>query len=85
MEAKWLVMAVTHLAFSPDAYVAIDRCVRPQVNGLLNAHVGQRIFSEDGPGIQVGSHEATEARQCLDYKTKRRERINKDVTTTHMM
>lgn len=57
--------AGTHLTFCSNAYVTIDRCVRPQVEGLLNADVGQGVFSKDRTSIKVGSHEATETRQCL--------------------
>lgn len=49
--------------------MSVDRGIRTQVDGLLNADVGQGVFTEDGAGIQVGSHEATEARKCLVVRT----------------
>lgn len=65
------VTAVTHLTFGSDAYVSVDRCLRPQVDGLLNADISQGIFSKDRTSIKVGSHEAAEAGQSLVCKNKR--------------
>lgn len=65
--------AVTHLTFGSNAYVSVDRCLRPQVDGLLDADISQGVFSKDRTSIKVGSHEATEARQSLVCKTKRKE------------
>lgn len=31
--------AVTHLTFGSNAYVSVDRCVGPQVDGLLDADI----------------------------------------------
>jgi len=57
--------AVTHLTFGSDAYVSVDGGVRPQVDWLLDADIGQGVFSEDRTSIKVGSHEAAEARESL--------------------
>lgn len=57
--------AVTHLTFGSNAYVSVDRCLRPQVDGLLDADISQGVFSKDRTSIKVGSHEAAEARQRL--------------------
>lgn len=69
--------AVTHLTFGSNAYVSVDRCIRPQVDGLLDADISQGVFSKDRTSIKVGSHEAAEARQSLSlkYKQKRVENI----------
>lgn len=64
---------MTHLTFGPNADVSVDRCVRPQVDGLLDADISQGVFSKDRTSIKVGSHEAAEARECLFYKTEGRE------------
>lgn len=57
--------AVTHLTFGSDAYVSGDRCLGPQVDGLLDADISQGILSKDRTSVKVGSHEAAEARQGL--------------------
>lgn len=62
--------ALTHLTFGSNAYVSVDRRLRAQVDGFLNADVSQGVFSKDRTCIKVGSHEATEARQCLFDKTE---------------
>lgn len=59
--------AATHLTFGSDAYVSGDRRIRPKVDGLLDADVSQSVFSEDGASIEVGGHEATEARERLGF------------------
>lgn len=64
--------AVTHLTFGSNAYVSVDGCLGPQVDGLLDADISQGIFSKDRTSIKVGSHEAAEARECLVCKTKGR-------------
>ena len=64
--------AVTHLTFGSDAYVSVDRCVRPQVDGLLDADISQGVFSKDRTSVQVGSHEAAEARQSLVRKKNKK-------------
>lgn len=76
--------AVTHLTFGPNAYVSGDRCLGPQVNGLLDADVSQGIFPKDGASIQVGGHEATETRECLIYfrKQKKKENVKKNSLAT---
>lgn len=71
--SQWTA-AVTHLTFGPNAYVSGDRCVRPQVNGLLDADISQGIFPKDGASIQVGGHEATKTRECLIYFRKQKKR-----------
>lgn len=63
--------AVTHLTFGSNAYVSVDRCLGPQVDGLLDADISQGVFSKDRTSIKVGSHEAAEARECLVCETKR--------------
>lgn len=57
--------AVTHLTFGSDAYVSCDGRLGAQVDGLLDADVGQGVFSKDRTSVKVGSHEAAEARQSL--------------------
>lgn len=64
--------AVTHLTFGSNAYVSVDRCLRPQVDGLLDADISEGVFSKDRTSIKVGSHEAAEARQSLVCKTKKK-------------
>lgn len=71
---------VTHLTLGSNAYVSVDRCIRAQVDGLLNADICQGIFSKDGASIKVGGHESTEARKGLVYRTKVREIIKMDLT-----
>lgn len=66
------VTAVTHLTFGSNAYVSVDRCLRPQVDGLLDADISQGIFSKDRTSIKVGSHEAAEARQSLVFLDEKR-------------
>lgn len=53
------------LAFGSDAYVSIDGRIRPQVDWLLDADIGESVLSEDRTSVKVGSHEAAEARQSL--------------------
>lgn len=53
------------LTFGSNAYVSVDRRVRTQVDGLLNADISQGVFSKDRTSIKVGSHEATEPRESL--------------------
>lgn len=73
--------AVTHLTFGSNANVSVDRCLRAQVDGLLNADISQGVFSKDRTSVKVGSHEAAEARQSLVCKTKTKElRIQLDKT-----
>lgn len=63
---------MTHLTFGSNAYVSADRCVGPQVDGLLDADVSQGVFPKDRTSVKVSSHEAAEARKCLVFKTKRK-------------
>lgn len=81
--------AVTHLTFGSNAYVSVDRCVRPQVDGLLDADISQGVFSKDRTSVEVGSHEAAEARQCLVCKTRRRKELrilhNNNTGLTHLV
>ena len=58
-------MKVAYLALGPDSDVSVDWCIWAQVDRLLNAYVCQSILTKYGAGIQVGSHEATDARQSL--------------------
>lgn len=64
--------AVTHLTLGSDAYVSVDRCLGPQVDGLLDADISEGVFSKDRTGIKVGSHEAAEARQSLGLREDKR-------------
>lgn len=66
---------MTHLTFGSNAYVAADRSLGPQVDGLLDADISQGVFSKDRTSIKVGSHEATEARERLDVKDKQEETL----------
>lgn len=59
---------MTHLTLGSDAYVSVDRCLGPQVDGLLDADISEGVFSKDRSGIKVGSHEAAEARQSLGLR-----------------
>lgn len=77
-----LEAAATHLTFSSNAYVSVDRCLGPQVDGLLNADISQGIFSKDRTGIKVGSHETAEARQCLVVSQKRKMKRVKNLYLT---
>lgn len=63
---------MTHLTLGSDAYVSVDRCIGPQVDGLLDADISEGVFSKDRTGIKVGSHEAAEPGQSLGLREDRR-------------
>ena len=48
-----------YLTFSPDPDMACDMSGGFRRRRVLNAHIGQHILTEDGPGVQVGCHETT--------------------------
>lgn len=54
-----ITFGVSYLALGSDSHMALDRGIFTQVEGLLDAEVSQNIFSKNGSGVHVGSHEPT--------------------------
>ena len=68
----------TYLTLGPDTDVADHGAVWTSCCWLLDTEVGECVLPEDGPGVQVGCHEATVTTQSLKTRERHGEDGRKD-------